>query len=165
LVVDDALLRSIRRRGTVAGVALEECLGYAYFCIEDYARFDKLCTFSNFIIVLIAPSQNCACELAPNRSGLNVVLRANFSVLFRQLVGHFRGAVFGDLRSTHNVPDRSVLGAGSSDPYVVVELQPSHLFPGQQPQQTTVVKTTLNPSFNETFSLYDNSCLNHLISS
>jgi len=44
--------------------------------------------------------------------------------------------------------------AGSSDPYVVVELQPTHLFADQQPQQTSVIKTTLNPSFNETFSLY-----------
>jgi len=44
--------------------------------------------------------------------------------------------------------------AGLSDPYVVVELQPCHLFPDQQPQQTSVVKRTLNPAFNETFSLY-----------
>ena len=44
--------------------------------------------------------------------------------------------------------------AGSSDPYVVVELQPTHLFPAQQPQQTSVIKRTLNPSFSETFSLY-----------
>ena len=55
------------------------------------------------------------------------------------------------IEAYHIVP---LFGAGSSDPYVVVELQPTHLFPGQQQQQTSVIKTTLNPAFNETFSLY-----------
>lgn len=42
---------------------------------------------------------------------------------------------------------------GLSDPFVIVELCPKHMFAKQQQQTTKVVKKTLNPTFDEQFDL------------
>ncbi|ELU07462.1 hypothetical protein CAPTEDRAFT_226475 [Capitella teleta] len=40
---------------------------------------------------------------------------------------------------------------GLSDPFVLIELCPSQIFPKQTVQQTQVIKNTLNPTFDESF--------------
>lgn len=45
------------------------------------------------------------------------------------------------------------LFAGLSDPFVVIEICPPHLFPKQTVQQTQIVKNSLNPIFDESFEL------------
>ncbi|CAF4311057.1 unnamed protein product [Rotaria sp. Silwood2] len=40
---------------------------------------------------------------------------------------------------------------GLSDPYVEIQLCPKYLYPHIEKQQTSIVKKTLNPSFNEKF--------------
>ena len=42
---------------------------------------------------------------------------------------------------------------GTSDPYVVLEIVPSFLFPNQKKMKTAVQKNTLFPLFDETFVL------------
>ena len=42
---------------------------------------------------------------------------------------------------------------GLSDPFVLIELCPRHLFPNQSVQQTLIIKKTLNPTFDESFEL------------
>ena len=42
---------------------------------------------------------------------------------------------------------------GFSDPFVVMDLWPRHVFPTEHQRQTAIVKKTLNPTFNETFEL------------
>ena len=41
----------------------------------------------------------------------------------------------------------------SSDPYVEVQLCPRYLYPHLEKQQTSIIKKTLNPQFNEKFEL------------
>ena len=43
--------------------------------------------------------------------------------------------------------------SGLSDPFVVVELLPKRIFYDYPPQQTEVLKRSLNPSFDESFEL------------
>ena len=43
---------------------------------------------------------------------------------------------------------------GLSDPYVIVYLQPHHVFPQTHFQKTQVIKKTLHPLFDETFELW-----------
>lgn len=43
--------------------------------------------------------------------------------------------------------------AGLSDPFVIVELCPHHLFPAAKSQRTQVKLKTLHPVFDELFSL------------
>ena len=45
------------------------------------------------------------------------------------------------------------LHLGLSDPYVLIELMPKHIFPAQSEQQTQIIKKTLNPTFDEAFEL------------
>ncbi|KAI0242476.1 BAI1-associated protein 3 [Lamellibrachia satsuma] len=40
---------------------------------------------------------------------------------------------------------------GLSDPFVLIELSPHHVFPRQSVQQTQIVKNSLNPTFDESF--------------
>jgi Ca2+-dependent lipid-binding protein len=40
-----------------------------------------------------------------------------------------------------------------SDPYVEIQLCPKFLYPYTEKQQTTIIKKTLNPQFNEKFEL------------
>ena len=42
---------------------------------------------------------------------------------------------------------------GLSDPFVLIELCPHHVFPRQSVQQTQIVKNSLNPTFDESFEL------------
>ena len=48
---------------------------------------------------------------------------------------------------------RALYVAGLSDPFVLIELCPHHIFPKQTVQQTQVIKNTLNPTFDESFEL------------
>ncbi|XP_013387652.1 BAI1-associated protein 3 isoform X2 [Lingula anatina] len=52
---------------------------------------------------------------------------------------------------------------GLSDPYVLIELVPEHVFPDQEVQQTRVVKNNLNPLFEETFeyTVSKKQCCHH----
>ena len=42
---------------------------------------------------------------------------------------------------------------GLSDPFVLIELSPHHVFLRQNVQQTQIVKNSLNPTFDESFEL------------
>ena len=42
---------------------------------------------------------------------------------------------------------------GLSDPFVLIELCPHHVFANQSVQQTQIIKKTLNPTFDESFEL------------
>ncbi|XP_064617037.1 BAI1-associated protein 3-like [Liolophura sinensis] len=52
---------------------------------------------------------------------------------------------------------------GLSDPFVLIQLCPEHIFPGVQIQQTKVIKKTLNPDFDERFefSIHPDQCAFH----
>lgn len=47
----------------------------------------------------------------------------------------------------------SCFGFSRSDPYVEVHIRPRYLFSHIEKQETSVVKKTLNPQFNEKFEL------------
>jgi Ca2+-dependent lipid-binding protein len=43
--------------------------------------------------------------------------------------------------------------AGLSDPFVMIELCPSSVYPNQTVQKTRIIKKTLHPLFDESFEL------------
>lgn len=57
------------------------------------------------------------------------------------------------LRYLHNFHNSQIIYSVFSDPYVEIQLCPNFLYPHIEKQQTSIVKKTLNPMFNEIFEL------------